>query len=150
MITFSLFLIGLGTEITCQHFLPGQFINVQGYRYALFSSLLVPSIGKGFQGGMKRHGFAGLGASHGVSVSHRSIGSTGGRQVSSSLSLFTSPRTPDEYGKVRKCLVIWAMKKWPFKIFKFTKWNLNATFSICVVQFLENPVLMSRFLIATN
>lgn len=98
MITFSLFLIGLGTEITCQHFLPGQFINVQGYRYASFSFLLVPSIGKGFQGGMKRHGFAGLGASHGVSVSHRSIGSTGGRQVSfpSLSSHLLGPRTSME------------------------------------------------------
>ena len=44
-------------------------------------ALRANSQGKGFQGGMKRWGFGGLAASHGVSVSHRSIGATGGRQV---------------------------------------------------------------------
>jgi large subunit ribosomal protein L3 len=44
-------------------------------------SIFPPRIGKGFQGGMKRWNFKGLRASHGVSVSHRSIGSTGGHQV---------------------------------------------------------------------
>ena len=62
-------LIPVGAEITADHFLPGQFVDVTG-----------TSIGKGFAGGMKRWNFGGLRASHGVSISHRSIGSTGGRQ----------------------------------------------------------------------
>ena len=62
-------LIPVGAEITADHFVTGQFVDVCGI-----------SIGKGFAGGMKRWNFAGLRASHGVSVSHRSIGSTGGRQ----------------------------------------------------------------------
>jgi len=61
--------IPVGAEITADHFVVGQFVDVTG-----------TSIGKGFAGGMKRWNFAGLRASHGVSVSHRSIGSTGGRQ----------------------------------------------------------------------
>jgi large subunit ribosomal protein L3 len=62
-------LIPVGAEITADHFVIGQFVDVCG-----------TSIGKGFAGGMKRWNFAGLRASHGVSVSHRSIGGTGGRQ----------------------------------------------------------------------
>ena len=62
-------LIPVGAEITADHFVAGQFVDVTG-----------TSKGKGFAGGMKRWNFAGLRASHGVSVSHRSIGSTGGRQ----------------------------------------------------------------------
>ncbi len=59
----------VGAEITADHFVIGQFVDVTG-----------TSTGKGFAGGMKRWNFGGLRASHGVSVSHRSIGSTGGRQ----------------------------------------------------------------------
>jgi len=62
-------LIPVGAEITADHFVAGQFVDVCG-----------TSIGKGFAGGMKRWNFAGLRASHGVSISHRSIGGTGGRQ----------------------------------------------------------------------
>jgi large subunit ribosomal protein L3 len=62
-------LIPVGSEITADHFVVGQFVDVTG-----------TSIGKGYAGGMKRWNFGGLRASHGVSVSHRSIGSTGGRQ----------------------------------------------------------------------
>jgi large subunit ribosomal protein L3 len=62
-------LIPVGAEITADHFVVGQFVDVTG-----------TSTGKGFAGGMKRWNFAGLRASHGVSISHRSIGSTGGRQ----------------------------------------------------------------------
>ncbi len=62
-------LIPVGAEITADHFVPGQYVDVTG-----------TSIGKGYAGGMKRWNFGGLRASHGVSVSHRSIGSTGGRQ----------------------------------------------------------------------
>ena len=58
-----------GTEIAATHFVPGQFVDVTG-----------TTIGKGFAGAMKRHNFGGLRATHGVSVSHRSHGSTGGRQ----------------------------------------------------------------------
>ena len=59
-------LIEVGAEITADHFVPGQRVDVSG-----------TSIGKGFAGTMKRHNFAGLRASHGVSVKHRSQGSTG-------------------------------------------------------------------------
>ena len=62
-------LIEVGAEITADHFVEGQYVDVSG-----------TSIGKGFAGAMKRHGFGGLRASHGVSVSHRSHGSTGQRQ----------------------------------------------------------------------
>ncbi|RDV05410.1 50S ribosomal protein L3 [Undibacter mobilis] len=62
-------LIPVGAEITADHFIEGQFVDVCGI-----------SVGKGFAGGMKRWNFRGLRASHGVSISHRSIGSTGGRQ----------------------------------------------------------------------
>jgi len=59
-------LIGVGEEITADHYLAGQYVDVSG-----------SSIGKGFAGGMKRHNFSGLRASHGVSISHRAHGSTG-------------------------------------------------------------------------
>ncbi|KAI0030757.1 mitochondrial 50S ribosomal protein L3 [Vararia minispora EC-137] len=61
--------VPVGTTLSAAHFVPGQFVDV-----------VANSIGKGFQGGMKKHGFKGLRASHGVSISHRSIGSTGGHQ----------------------------------------------------------------------
>ena len=59
-------LIDVGAEITADHYLAGQFVDIAG-----------TSIGKGFAGAMKRHNFGGLRASHGVSISHRSHGSTG-------------------------------------------------------------------------
>jgi len=59
-------LIGVGEEITADHYFEGQYVDVAG-----------TSIGKGFAGAMKRHNFGGLRASHGVSISHRSHGSTG-------------------------------------------------------------------------
>ena len=62
-------LIPVGAEITVDHFVVGQFVDVTG-----------TTTGKGFAGGMKRWNFGGLRATHGVSVSHRSLGSTGGRQ----------------------------------------------------------------------
>ena len=61
--------IPVGAEILADHFVAGQFVDVTGI-----------STGKGFAGGMKRWNFAGLRASHGVSISHRSIGSTGSNQ----------------------------------------------------------------------
>jgi large subunit ribosomal protein L3 len=62
-------LIEVGAEITAEHFVVGQKVDVTG-----------TSIGKGFAGSMKRHNFGGLRATHGVSISHRSHGSTGNRQ----------------------------------------------------------------------
>lgn len=62
-------LLEVGAEVKADHFQPGQFIDVAGI-----------TIGKGFAGAMKRHNFGGLRASHGVSISHRSHGSTGQRQ----------------------------------------------------------------------
>ena len=61
--------IEVGAELTADHFVPGQFVDVTG-----------TTIGKGFAGAIKRHHFGGLRASHGVSISHRSHGSTGNRQ----------------------------------------------------------------------
>ena len=62
-------LIDIGAEITADHFVVGQYVDVTG-----------TSIGKGFAGAMKRHNFGGLRATHGVSLSHRSHGSTGNNQ----------------------------------------------------------------------
>src|SRR5213082_3906279 len=62
-------LVDVGAEITAAHFVPGQYVDVTGTR-----------IGKGFAGGLTRWNFGGLRATHGVSVSHRSLGSTGQRQ----------------------------------------------------------------------
>ena len=62
-------LLDVGAELTADHFVAGQFVDIQG-----------STQGKGFQGGMKRWGFGGLRATHGVSLSHRSLGSTGQRQ----------------------------------------------------------------------
>lgn len=59
-------MLDVGAEITADHFISGQKVDASGV-----------SIGKGFAGAMKRHNFGGLRASHGVSISHRSHGSTG-------------------------------------------------------------------------
>ncbi|MDA5193055.1 50S ribosomal protein L3 [Govanella unica] len=62
-------LLDVGAELSVDHYVPGQLVDIQGV-----------TIGKGFAGVMKRWNFAGLRATHGVSVSHRSHGSTGQRQ----------------------------------------------------------------------
>ena len=62
-------MIGIGSELSANHFMVGQFVDVTGV-----------TIGKGFAGAMKRHNFGGLRASHGVSISDRSHGSTGNSQ----------------------------------------------------------------------
>ena len=62
-------MLNVGDELTVEHFVPGQMVDIAGI-----------SIGKGFAGGMKRHNFRGLEATHGVSISHRSHGSTGNSQ----------------------------------------------------------------------
>lgn len=77
-----------GTELTVAHFVPGQFVDITG-----------TTIGKGFAGAMKRHNFGGLRATHGVSVSHRSHGSTGGRQDPGRV--FKNKRMAGHMGMVR-------------------------------------------------
>ena len=62
-------LLDVGAEITADHYIAGQMVDIQGCTQ-----------GKGFAGGMKRWGFGGMRATHGVSVSHRALGSTGQRQ----------------------------------------------------------------------
>jgi large subunit ribosomal protein L3 len=62
-------LLDVGAELSADHFVPGQLVDVSGHTQ-----------GKGFAGAMKRWGFGGLRATHGVSLSHRSHGSTGNRQ----------------------------------------------------------------------
>ena len=62
-------LLDVGATLSADHFVAGQLVDIQGVTQ-----------GKGFAGGMKRWGFGGLRATHGVSVSHRSLGSTGQRQ----------------------------------------------------------------------
>lgn len=62
-------LLEIGAELSANHFIPGQFVDVTA-----------TSVGKGFAGVMKRYNFGGLRATHGVSLSHRSPGSTGQRQ----------------------------------------------------------------------
>jgi large subunit ribosomal protein L3 len=62
-------LLDVGSELTADHYVAGQFVDIQGVTQ-----------GKGFAGGMKRWGFGGMRATHGVSISHRALGSTGQRQ----------------------------------------------------------------------
>ncbi|KAG0252577.1 54S ribosomal protein L9, mitochondrial [Mortierella polycephala] len=59
----------VGTELVASHFVPGQFVDCSA-----------PTMGKGFQGAMKKYGFGGQSATHGTSVTHRSLGSTGQRK----------------------------------------------------------------------
>lgn len=62
-------LLEVGSTIAASHFVPGQYVDITGHTQ-----------GKGFAGGMKRWGFGGMRATHGVSISHRALGSTGQRQ----------------------------------------------------------------------
>ncbi len=81
-------LIEVGSEISAEHFVPGQKVDVTG-----------TSIGKGFAGAMKRHNFGGLRASHGVSISHRSHGSTG--QCQDPGKVFKGKKMAGHMGSVR-------------------------------------------------
>ncbi|MAH84849.1 MAG: 50S ribosomal protein L3 [Rhodospirillaceae bacterium TMED8] len=81
-------LVDVGQEIGVNHFLAGQKVDVCGI-----------SIGKGFAGGIKRHGFAGLRASHGVSINHRSLGSTG--QCQDPGKVFKGKKMAGQMGNVR-------------------------------------------------
>ena len=80
-----------GDQLNASHFQEGQFIDVSGL-----------TKGKGFAGVMKRHNFSGLRASHGVSVSHRSAGSTG--QCQDPGKVFKGKKMAGQYGDVRKTL----------------------------------------------
>jgi large subunit ribosomal protein L3 len=81
-------LIGVGEEITADHYFAGQYVDVAG-----------TSVGKGFAGGMKRHNFGGLRASHGVSISHRSHGSVG--QCQDPGKIFKGKKMAGHMGSVR-------------------------------------------------
>jgi len=82
-------LLPVGTTVYARHFIPGQFVDVCGV-----------TVGKGFQGGMKRWGFKGLPATHGVSLAHRSIGSTGCRQDPGRV--FKGKKMPGRMGNDRR------------------------------------------------
>ena len=81
----------VGSVITADHFVPGQKVDVAG-----------TSIGKGFAGAMKRHNFGGLRATHGVSISHRSHGSTG--QCQDPGKVFKGKKMAGHMGAVRRTL----------------------------------------------
>lgn len=81
-------LIEVGAEISAAHYAEGQYVDIAG-----------TSIGKGFAGVMKRHNFGGLRASHGVSVSHRSHGSTG--QCQDPGKVFKGKKMAGHLGSVR-------------------------------------------------
>lgn len=82
-------LVDVGAELSAAHFVSGQMVDVTG-----------TSVGKGFAGGMKRHGFGGLRASHGVSISHRSHGSTGHCQDPGRV--FKGKKMAGQLGNVRR------------------------------------------------
>ena len=81
-------LLEVGAELSATHFVPGQFVDVVG-----------TSKGRGFSGVMRRHNFGGLRATHGVSISHRSHGSTGQRQDPGKV--FKNKRMAGHYGDAR-------------------------------------------------
>ena len=81
-------LIEVGAELSAEHFLVGQFVDVVG-----------TTKGRGFSGVMRRHNFGGLRATHGVSVSHRSHGSTGHRQDPGKV--FKNKKMAGHYGDAR-------------------------------------------------
>lgn len=81
-------LLASGTNLTVGHFVPGQYVDVSG-----------TTVGKGFAGWMKRWGFAGLRASHGVSLAHRSGGSTGQHQDPGRVA--KGKKMPGQMGAVR-------------------------------------------------
>ena len=79
-----------GTWIRAGHYLPGQYVDVTGR-----------TKGKGFQGGMKRHGFKGFPASHGASLSHRAIGSVGSRRDGK---IWKGKKMPGRMGNEARCV----------------------------------------------
>lgn len=102
-------LLPVGTSIYAQHYIPGMHINVQGI-----------TKGKGFQGAMKRWGFAGQPATHGVSLTHRSIGSTGNRQTPGRV--FKGKKMAGHMGvKTRTCVNMMVFKVDPYLNLVFVK-----------------------------
>ena len=83
--------VEIGKSIDISHFTVGQFVDVKSY-----------SIGKGFAGAMKRHNFGGMQATHGVSISHRSHGSTGNSQDPGRT--WKGKKMAGQYGNVRKTI----------------------------------------------
>jgi large subunit ribosomal protein L3 len=81
-------LIEVGSELSAEHFVAGQFVDVTG-----------TTKGRGFSGVIRRHNFGGLRATHGVSVSHRSHGSTGQRQDPGKV--FRNKKMAGHYGAER-------------------------------------------------
>ncbi|KAL9407515.1 hypothetical protein AB3S75_046124 [Citrus x aurantiifolia] len=91
-------LLPIGTSLGVRHFIPGQYVDVTG-----------TTKGKGFQGGMKRWGFKGMPASHGASLSHRSLGSTGQRDAPGKV--FKGKKMPGRMGgKQRTVKNVWVYK----------------------------------------
>ncbi|GMH26790.1 hypothetical protein Nepgr_028633 [Nepenthes gracilis] len=102
-------LLPVGTPIGVRHFVPGQYVDVTGI-----------TKGKGFQGGMKRHGFAGMPASHGASLSHRSIGSTGQRDAPGKV--FKGKKMPGRMGgKQQTVKNVWVYKICPTRNLMWVK-----------------------------
>ncbi len=83
--------IDIGTQLSANHLVCGQYVDVTGY-----------TIGKGFAGGMKRHNFAGNRATHGVSISHRSHGSTG--QCQDPGKVFKGKKMAGRLGNVKRTM----------------------------------------------
>ncbi|KAI3980844.1 hypothetical protein MKX01_025409 [Papaver californicum] len=92
-------LLPVGTPISVRHFVPGQYLDVTGI-----------SLGKGFQGVMKRHGFSGGPASHGSSLFHRGAGSTGQRDAPGKV--FKGRKMPGRMGGVQ----VTVKNVWVYKI----------------------------------
>ncbi|KAK4483334.1 hypothetical protein RD792_010520 [Penstemon davidsonii] len=91
-------LLPVGTSIDVRHFVPGQYVDITGI-----------TKGKGFQGGMKRWGFKGMPASHGASLSHRSIGSTGQRDAPGKV--FKGKKMPGHMGVEQRTVKnVWIYK----------------------------------------
>ncbi|XP_042055737.1 50S ribosomal protein L3-2, mitochondrial-like [Salvia splendens] len=91
-------LLPVGTTLDVRHFVPGQYVDVTGI-----------TKGKGFQGGMKRWGFKGMPASHGASLSHRSIGSTGQRDAPGKV--FKGKKMPGHMGVEQRTVKnVWVYK----------------------------------------
>ena len=84
-------LIDVGQDISVSHFVNGQYVDISGL-----------TIGKGFAGGMKRHNFSGNRATHGVSISHRSHGSTG--QCQDPGKVFKGKKMAGRLGNVKKTM----------------------------------------------
>ena len=84
-------IVEIGKDLSVNHFLNGQYVDISGF-----------TIGKGFAGGMKRHNFAGNRASHGVSISHRSHGSTG--QCQDPGKVFKGKKMAGRLGNVKRTM----------------------------------------------